>query len=55
MRSGFETAYIDGAAASNPAYKPQFISNNYKQTRNEDGITTMSIYDFLLKENSLEL
>lgn len=23
-------------------------------TRDEDGITTMSIYDFLLKENSLE-
>ena len=24
-------------------------------TMDEDGITTMSIYDFLLKENSLEL
>jgi hypothetical protein len=24
-------------------------------TRDQDGITTMSIYDFLLKENSLEL
>ena len=24
-------------------------------TRDEDGIATMSIYDFLLKENSLEL
>lgn len=24
-------------------------------TRDETGITTMSIYDFLLKENSLEL
>lgn len=24
-------------------------------TRDEDGITTMSIYDFLLKDNSLEL
>ena len=31
MRSGFETAFIDGAVASNLAYKPQFISNNYKQ------------------------
>lgn len=31
MRSGFETAYIDGTAASNPAFKPQFISNDYKQ------------------------
>ena len=24
-------------------------------TRDEEGITTMSVYDFLLKENSLEL
>ena len=31
MRSGFETAFIDGAVASNIAYKPQFIWNNYKQ------------------------
>ncbi|MBQ9141619.1 MAG: DEAD/DEAH box helicase [Lachnospiraceae bacterium] len=31
MRGGFETAFIDGAVASNLAYKPQFISNNYKQ------------------------
>ena len=31
LRSGFETAYIDGTIASNLAYKPQFISNNYKQ------------------------
>ena len=31
LRSGFETAYIDGKVASNLAYKPQFISNNYKQ------------------------
>ena len=31
LRSGFENAYIDGTIASNLAYKPQFISNNYKQ------------------------
>lgn len=31
LRAGFETAYIDGTYASNLAYKPQFISNNYKQ------------------------
>ena len=31
LRSGFETSYIDGTVASNLAYKPQFISNNYKQ------------------------
>lgn len=31
MKLGFETAYIDGNAASNLAYRPQFISNNYKE------------------------
>lgn len=31
------------------------VKDVVKVTRDEDGITTMSIYDFLLKENSLEL
>lgn len=31
IRSGFETAYIDGNVASSMAYKPQFLSNNYKE------------------------
>ena len=31
LRLGFETAYIDGNIASNLAYKPQFVSNNYKE------------------------
>ena len=31
LQNGFETAYIDEANASNLSYKPQFISNNYKQ------------------------
>lgn len=31
LYSGFETAYIDGNIASNILYKPQFISNNYKE------------------------
>ena len=31
LQNGFETAYIDEANASNLLYKPQFISNNYKQ------------------------
>ena len=31
LRCGLETAYIDGTYASSRAYKPQFISNNYKQ------------------------
>ena len=31
LRNGFETAYIDKTTTSNLAYKPQFISNDYKQ------------------------
>lgn len=31
LRSGFETAYIDGSVASSLAYRPQFVSNDYKE------------------------
>lgn len=31
LRTGFETAFIDGNYASNLVYKPQFVSNNYKE------------------------
>nr|WP_314462449.1 DEAD/DEAH box helicase [uncultured Clostridium sp.] len=31
IRSGFETAYVNGTVSSNLAYKPQFVSNNYKE------------------------
>lgn len=31
MKAGFETAYIDSNAVSNLAYKPQFLSNDYKE------------------------
>ena len=31
IRNGFETAYIDGTVVSSSAYRPQFISNNYKE------------------------
>ena len=31
VRLGFETAYIDGSVASSSAYRPQFVSNNYKE------------------------
>lgn len=31
LRLGFETAYIDGNVASNVVYRPQFLSNNYKE------------------------
>ncbi len=33
LQGGFETAYIDASHTSNLAYKPQFISNNYKLGR----------------------
>lgn len=33
IRNGFETAYMDRAIATNLAYKPQFVSNNYKEGR----------------------
>ncbi len=31
LNQGLSTAFIDGSLASNLAYKPQFVSNNYKQ------------------------
>jgi superfamily II DNA or RNA helicase/HKD family nuclease len=31
IRNGFETAYVDETFSSNLAYKPQFVSNNYKE------------------------
>lgn len=31
LRDGFETAYIDASVSSNLAYKPQFVSNNYRE------------------------
>lgn len=33
IKDGFETAFIDKNYSSNLAYKPQFISNNYKEGR----------------------
>ena len=31
IRYGLETAYFDERFSSNLAYKPQFVSNNYKE------------------------
>ncbi len=31
MRRGFETAFIEGSVVSNEAFRPQFLSNNYKE------------------------
>ncbi len=33
LHSGLETAFIDSEVSSNLAYKPQFVSNNYKEGR----------------------
>ena len=51
LRSGFETAYIDRTVASNLAYKPQFISNNYKQGKK----VLSSIEDELLVCNQFQI
>lgn len=31
LRTGFETAYIDGSVVSSNDYRPQFVSNNYRE------------------------
>lgn len=31
LRLGIETAYINGSVVSNNEYRPQFVSNNYKE------------------------
>ncbi|SDM48113.1 DUF3427 domain-containing protein [Lachnospira pectinoschiza] len=31
IRRGFETAYINGSVVSNESFRPQFVSNNYKE------------------------
>lgn len=31
IRKGFETAYIDSSVVSNESFRPQFVSNNYKE------------------------
>lgn len=31
LRVGFEAAYVDGSVASSLTYRPQFVSNNYKE------------------------
>ncbi|MBQ4058512.1 MAG: DEAD/DEAH box helicase [Lachnospiraceae bacterium] len=45
LQSGFKTAYIDGSHASNLAFKPQFVSNNYKEGKK----VLSSIEDELLR------
>lgn len=45
LRLGFETAYIDGSIASSISYRPQFVSNNYKEGKK----VLSSIEDELLR------
>lgn len=33
LQQGLATAFIDSTVSSNLAYKPQFVSNNYKEGR----------------------
>ncbi len=51
LRSGFETAYIDGSVASAIAYRPQFVSNNYKEGKK----VLSSIEDELLKCDQFQI
>lgn len=51
LRSGFETAYIDGSVASSLAYRPQFVSNNYKEGKK----VLSSIEDELLKCDQFQM
>lgn len=51
LKNGFETAYINSSAASNLAYRPQFISNNHKQGKK----VLSSIEDELLKCDQFQI
>lgn len=51
IRNGFETAYIDGTFSSNLAYKPQFVSNNYREGKK----VLSSIEDELLVCNQFQI
>lgn len=51
LRAGFETAYIDSSVASSLAYRPQFVSNNYKEGKK----VLSSIEDELLKCDQFQI
>ena len=44
IRAGFETAYIDSNIISSEAFKPSFVSNNYKQGKKVVHQLRMSCY-----------
>ena len=51
VRLGVETAYIDGSVASSSAYRPQFVSNNYKEGKK----VLSSIEDELLECDQFQI
>ena len=51
IRSGFETAYIDGSAVSSSLYRPQFVSNDPKKGKK----VLSSIEDELLKCDKFQI
>lgn len=51
IRSGFNTAFIDGSLASDIQYRPQFISNNYKEGKK----VISSIEDELLRCDKFQI
>ncbi len=51
IRLGFETAYIDGSVASSLEYRPQFVSNNYKEGKK----VLSSIEDELLRCDQFQI
>lgn len=51
LKTGFHTAYIDSRVPSNPAYKPQFISNNHQEGKK----VISSIEDELLRCDKFQI
>ena len=51
IRLGFETAYIDGSVASSLEYRPQFVSNNYKEGKK----VLSSVEDELLRCDQFQI
>ena len=51
LHQGFETAYIDGNVISNLSYRPQFVSNNYKEGKK----VLSSIEDELLRCDEFQI
>ncbi len=51
LQQGLETAYIDGNVVSNLSYRPQFVSNNYKEGKK----VLSSIEDELLRCDEFQI